>query len=79
MIKKGLWKHSKSGKQYRVIGVAKHTETEEEVVVYEPLYESDFANLMVRPVKMWEETVEINNEKVPRFVFLGEASIENVL
>jgi hypothetical protein len=79
MIKKGLWKHSKSGKQYRVIGVAKHTETEEEMVVYEPLYESEFANLMVRPAKMWEETVEINNEKVPRFVFLGEASIENVL
>ncbi len=71
MIKLGIYKHSKSGKEYRVVGIAKHSETLEDLVVYEPLYESASHHMWVRPVGMWEEPVEINGEEVPRFTFIN--------
>ena len=73
MIKLGIWKHSKSGKQYKVIGIAKHSETLEDLVIYEALYENDLSRLWVRPIKMWEEEVEIDGQKLPRFQFLGNS------
>lgn len=73
MIKPGIWKHSKKGNEYRVIGVAKHSETLEDVVVYEALYDNKLSHLWVRPVSMWEEMVEINGEKKPRFIFVRES------
>ena len=54
-IKPGRYRHFK-GKEYEVLGVARHSETEEELVVYRALY-GDFG-LWVRPVSMWNETVE---------------------
>jgi hypothetical protein len=72
MIKPGLYIHSKSGKQYRVIGIAKHSETLEEFVVYEAQYDNELSKIWIRPISMWEEEVEVNGEKVKRFEYIGE-------
>ncbi len=64
MIEKGIYKHFK-GNKYEVIGICKHSETLEEMVVYKALYGE--GGLWVRPIAMWEEVVEHNGEKVKRF------------
>ena len=69
-VKLGMYKHYKS-KKYRVIGVAKHSEILEDLIVYEPLYENTISKLWVRPLKMFLETVEVNGKQVPRFKYLG--------
>ena len=58
------------GKEYEVLGVARHSETEEELVVYRALY-GDFG-LWVRPVSMWNETVERDGKTFRRFTYIGE-------
>lgn len=68
-MKLGKYKHYK-GNFYEVLGVAKHSETMEDLVVYKKLYD-DFG-LWVRPLKMFEEMVEIDGKKMPRFEFIGE-------
>ena len=68
----GKYQHYK-GQYYEVIGVAHHSETLEELVVYRALYESpEFGNnaLWVRPRKMFLEEVMIEGKKVPRFKFI---------
>lgn len=72
MIQLGLYQHYKNSKQYRVIGVAKHSETLEDLVVYEALYENELSTLWVRPLSMFTEEVEWEGKKVPRFAFLHE-------
>jgi len=67
-IKAGRYRHYK-GKDYRVIGVATHTETEEELVVYEQLYGD--RKLWVRPVHVFQEVLDIAGSRVPRFQYLG--------
>ncbi len=71
-MKLGKYQHSKTGKYYRVIGTAKHSETLEDLVVYKTLYKNPLSKLWVRPIKMFLEKVEINGKKVPRFKFVGE-------
>lgn len=71
-MKLGIYKHSKSGKEYCVIGIAKHSETLEDLVVYEPLYENMVAKLWVRPPAEFEEIIEIKGEKISRFQFVRE-------
>lgn len=68
-IKPGRYRHFK-GKEYEVLGVARHSETEEELVVYRALY-GDFG-LWVRPVSMWNETVERDGKTFRRFIYIGE-------
>ena len=68
-IKPGRYRHFK-GKEYEVLGVARHSETEEELVVYRALY-GDF-RLWVRPVSMWNETVERDGKTFRRFTYIGE-------
>ena len=68
-IKPGRYRHFK-GKEYEVLGVARHSETEEELVVYPALY-GDFG-LWVRPVSMWNETVERDGKTFRRFTYIGE-------
>ena len=71
----GIYQHYK-GQQYRVIGVAKHSETEEELVVYQTLYGA--FDLWVRPLSMFIENVEINGLEQPRFSLLeAEKSMFN--
>ncbi|MGC4002325.1 MAG: DUF1653 domain-containing protein [Pirellulales bacterium] len=63
----GRYRHYK-GPEYVVLGVAKHSETEEELVVYRPDYGA--RGLWVRPLAMFVETVEYQGKTVPRFEFL---------
>lgn len=55
------------GKSYRVVGVAKHSETLEELVIYEALYDNDLGRLWARPKNMFLSTVEIEGQTVSRF------------
>ena len=68
-IKPGRYRHFK-GREYEVLGVARHSETEEELVVYRALY-GDFG-LWVRPVSMWNEAVERDGKTFRRFTYIGE-------
>ena len=68
-IKPGRYRHFK-GNEYRVIGTARHSETMEEMVVYQALY--DERGLWVCPARMWNETVERDGYCGPRFVYIGE-------
>ncbi|QQR82401.1 DUF1653 domain-containing protein [Candidatus Campbellbacteria bacterium] len=72
MVTPGTYKHSKTGNLYRVIGIAKHSETLEDVVVYEALYDNPKSKLWVRPLSMFEEEVEIGEQKRKRFERVGE-------
>lgn len=68
-IRTGTYRHYKD-KLYEVIGVARHSETEELHVVYRPLY-GDRA-LWIRPLAMFDETIEVNGQQVKRFTLLEE-------
>lgn len=65
-IESGLYKHYK-GKTYEVVGVAKHSETLEELVVYKATYQPEGENLWVRPIKMFLENVIVDGQNVKRF------------
>jgi cyclomaltodextrinase / maltogenic alpha-amylase / neopullulanase len=72
-MKLGKYRHYK-GRFYEVIGIAKHSETLEEMVVYRALYESDeFGKnaLWVRPRSMFLEKINVDGKKVSRFTFVG--------
>lgn len=71
-LKLGVYKHYKSGKKYRVLGVAKHSETLEDMVVYEALYDNEVSKLWVRPLEMFLGDVEVGGKQVPRFKYVGE-------
>ncbi len=64
----GRYRHYK-GNEYTVLGVARHSETLEELVVYRPEYGE--RGLWVRPKGMFLESVTVDGETVPRFRFLG--------
>ncbi len=68
-LKPGRYRHYK-GKDYQVIGVARHSETEEELVVYRTLYGE--RSLWVRPLAMFTEQVSVAGRMHPRFTFVGE-------
>lgn len=67
-IKLGRYKHFK-GNEYEVLGIAKHSETLEPMVVYRALYGN--MEIWVRPASMWGETVEKDGYYGPRFIFIG--------
>ena len=69
-MKLGKYIHSKTGNPYRVIGVGKHSETLEEMVVYEALYDNPDGKIWIRPVKSFTEEVVLKGKKVPRFKFI---------
>ena len=66
-LKIGRYRHYKGG-EYDVIGIARHSETDEDMVVYRPLYGEQ--GLWVRPLSMFEESVTIAGEVVPRFRYI---------
>lgn len=70
-MKLGVYKHYK-GNLYEVIGIAKHSETLENMVVYKALYVSEFEEnaLWVRPEKMFKELVTHEGKTVARFEFV---------
>ncbi|MFZ2125490.1 MAG: DUF1653 domain-containing protein [Candidatus Saccharimonadales bacterium] len=65
----GKYRHYK-GNEYEVIGIAKHSETLEELVVYRALYGEH--GLWVRPLSMFIENVEIDGRVMPRFKYVGK-------
>jgi len=68
-IKQGKYRHFK-GNEYRVLGMARHSETLEEMVVYQALYGQQ--GIWVRPAHMWNETVDRDGYHGPRFAYIGE-------
>lgn len=68
-LKLGIYEHFK-GNQYKVLGAARDSETLEEMVMYKALYGD--GEFWVRPLHMFLETVERDDEEIPRFKFLHE-------
>lgn len=64
--KNALYQHYK-GKMYRVIDIVRHSETLDEMVLYETLYENELGKLWVRPLSMFVEELVVDGKKVPRF------------
>ena len=65
----GRYRHFK-GKEYELICTARHSETEELMVVYRPLYGE--GGVWVRPAAMWNELVERDGKRVRRFTYIGD-------
>jgi hypothetical protein len=68
--KPGRYRHYKGG-EYEVIGVARHSETLELLVVYRPLYNN--TGFWVRPYAMFFEEIEIDGRRQPRFTWTSAA------
>ena len=66
-LKLGKYRHYK-GNDYEVIGIAKHSETLEPMVVYRALYGEN--EIWVRPASMWDETVTVNGIVMKRFTYI---------
>lgn len=66
-IKPGIYSHYKTGNQYRVHFVAKHSETLEDFVVYEALYDNQKSKFWVRPLSMFLEKISSNGQEITRF------------
>jgi len=69
-IEAGRYRHYK-GNEYTVLGLARHSETEEILVVYRQEYGA--RGLWVRPLAMFVESVEVAGRTVPRFTQIGPA------
>ncbi|RYD73455.1 MAG: DUF1653 domain-containing protein [Sphingobacteriales bacterium] len=72
-LKPGKYKHYK-GKYYEVIGVCKHSETLEELVVYKALYQIDGLcenSLWVRPLELFLDNIMVDGNEMPRFAYTG--------
>lgn len=70
-LKMGLYRHYK-GKLYKVYGLATHSETLEDLVLYECLYENEISSSWARPIRMFLETIEIDGKIIPRFEYIGD-------
>jgi len=68
-LKKGRYRHYR-GNEYEVIDTARHSETEEWMVVYRTCYGDK--SLWVRPYEMFVEKVEVDGNLVARFVHIGD-------
>ena len=66
----GIYRHYK-GNRYEVIGFAKHSETLEDMVIYKALY-GEYGT-WVRPLSMWENSIEFDGRTVKRFEYAGES------
>lgn len=71
-MKKGIYKHSKSGDLVKVLGVVKHSETLQDLVLYDHMGTNKLSDLWVRPKEMFEEMVTIEGKQMPRFQFISE-------
>jgi cyclomaltodextrinase len=67
-LKQGRYRHFK-GAEYEVKGLATHSETGEQLVVYSPLYGE--GGLWVRPLAMFLESVEHEGKRLQRFEYIG--------
>lgn len=76
MLKEGIYRHFK-GNLYRLICIARHTETMEEMAVYQDVLHPE--KCWARPACMWEETVEVDGTTVPRFQYIAADMNEEAL
>ena len=67
-IRLGVYRHYK-GNQYKVVGFAKHSETLEDMVIYQAMYGD--GGTWVRPLSMWENPIEVDGNIVKRFKYVG--------
>ena len=72
-IRPGLYKHYK-GNLYQVLGLSRHSETLQEMVVYQALYGG--YGLWVRPLDLFTGTLEVDGQAVPRFTWVSEGVFE---
>ena len=72
-LQPGIYRHYK-GNEYQVLGVARHSETDEHYVVYRPQYGE--RGLWIRPLTMFTETVEYDGRAQPRFAYARPAEAE---
>lgn len=70
-VEGGIYRHYK-GKMYRFLRVVRHSETLEEMALYETLYENELGVFWVRPLKMFEEVIEVDGKRVARFAYIGD-------
>jgi len=70
LIKIGIYEHFK-GNQYQVLSLVKHSETEETMVLYRPLYGE--RNLWVRPLELFSSTKKLDGMEIQRFTYVGPA------
>lgn len=68
-FRKGIYKHYK-GNYYEVLDIAKHSDANEDMVIYRALY--DNFQLYVRPLRAFLETLEINGQPQKRFEFVRD-------
>lgn len=69
LIPRGIYQHYK-GNRYKVLGTARHSETEEPLVIYQMLY-GDYS-FWARPLTLFCGTVEVDGKPVPRFRFIAD-------
>ena len=78
-IRRGVYRHYKD-KLYAVMGTVKHSESEETMVLYAPMsQQAGEAQLWVRPLAMFTETVDTAHGRVPRFAFVDDFSAAGVV
>ena len=70
LLQKGIYQHFK-GEQYRLLELAQHSETGEDMVVYQALYGE--RGIWVRPLAMFDEVIEREGKSLRRFEFVGES------
>lgn len=69
-LKIGIYEHYKdTNKRYRVLGICRHSETLEEMVIYKALYGNE--DTWIRPLYMFFDEVEVDGVYVPRFKYIG--------
>ena len=68
--KPGPYKHYKRGDDYTVIDIVFHSETDEAMVLYRPEYGE--RKLWVRPLEMFVDSVDVDGQRVPRFLYVGD-------
>lgn len=73
-LRPGRYRHFK-GKEYQLLGTARHSETDELMILYRPLYGE--GGLWVRPAAMWSEWVERDGYAGPRFTLIAEEQRED--
>lgn len=67
----GIYQHYK-GKNYRVLDIGMHSESEEWMVIYECLYPNEISSIWIRPLSMFLESILVNGDEVQRFKYIGD-------